>query len=303
MANRSDLRSAADIEVSLESVRHVVPSSTGNRVIFAAFKHDVEVWDLGTRRMVGTFATGFDFGGRRLALSDTADLLLAGAYSDAGLTAHTTDTGEIRWIRRELRKVQVLFSSADGERLYCGREGFPCEVLSIATGVTLERIRGTKWVLDSPWEAVSLFERFRPLVRDAAGRKRFHIARETFAMLDAVFAPGRLVISESGGSVRCVCSSDGREQWRYRPHEGHHVLSLTYRPDDDAVIGVEWPYVHGGSSTMLSWNGMTGACTRRIDLGPDVSVAHGFCQRGMSLVTPTRRVLSTVDGTLRVALA
>jgi hypothetical protein len=143
----------------------------------------------------------------------------------------------------------------------------------------------------------------RPLVRAATGRKRFHIARETFAMLDAVFAPGRLVISESGGSVRCVSSSDGSELWRYRPHEGHHVLSLTYRPDDDAVIGVEWPYVHGGSSTMLSWHRMTGACTTRIDLGPDVWHAHGFCQRGTSIVTPTRRVLSTVDGTLRVALA
>jgi hypothetical protein len=286
----------------LESVRHVVPSSTGNRVILAAFEHDVEVWDLGTRRMVGAFATGFDFGGRRLALSDTADLLLAGAYYRAGLTAHATDTGEIRWVRRELRKVQVMSVSADGERLYCGREGFPCEVLSIATGVTLERIRGTKGVLESPWEAVSLFDQLRPFVRDAAGQKRFHIARETFAMLDAVFAPGRLVISESAGPVRCLSSSDGSELWRYRPHEGQHVLSLAYRPDDDAVIGVEWPYVHGGSFTMLSWHGMTGACTARIDLGPDVSHAHGFCQRGTSIVTPTRRVLSTVDGTLRFSL-
>jgi hypothetical protein len=287
----------------LEAVRHVVSSSTGNRVILAAFKHDVEVWDLGARRMAGAFATGFDFGGRRLALSDTADLLVAGAYHRAGLTARATDTGEIRWSRRELRKVQVMSLSADGERLFCGREGSPCEVLSAATGVTLERMRGTKWVLESPWEAVSLLDQLRPLVQDAAGRKRFHIARETFAMLDAAFAPGRLVLSESGGSVRCVSSIDGSELWRYRPHEGHHVLSLAYRPDDDRVIGLEWPYIHGGSSTMPSWHGTTGACTSRIDLGPGVSHAHGFCQRGESMVTPSRQVLSTKDGMLRFALA
>ena len=99
-----------------------------------------------------------------------------------------------------------------------------------------------------------------------------------------------------------MSSSDGNEVWRYRPHEGHHVLTLAYRPDDDAVIGVEWPYVHGGSSAMLSWHGMTGACATRIDLTGRLARAR-LLPTSMSIVTPTRQVLSTVDGTLRDALA
>jgi hypothetical protein len=140
-------------------------------------------------------------------------------------------------------------------------------------------------------------------VQDATGRKKFHITRETFAMLDAVFAPGRFLMSESGGSVRCLSSSDGRELWRYIPNEGHHVLSLTYRPNDERFIGVEWPYFHGGNSMLLSWHGMTGVCMSRIDLGPNVSHAHGFCQQGESIVTPARQVLSTGDGMPRFPLA
>ena len=289
--------------MSVEAVRHVVPSSAGNRVILGAFERDVEVCDLAARRLIGAFATGFDFGGRRLALSDASDLLFAGAYHDAGLTAHATASGEIRWTRRELRKVQMLTLSADGERLFCAREGSPCEVLSTATGLTLERIKGTKWILESPWEPVSLLDQFKPVVRTTSVKGKFLIARETSAMLDAVFAPGRLVISESGGSVRCVSSADGAELWRYTPDEGHHVLSLAYRADDDRIIGVEWPYVYGGHSTMVSWHGMTGACTSRIDLGPDVSHAHGFCQRGESIVTSRRQVIATEDGALRFVLA
>ena len=286
----------------VESVRQVVASSTGSRVVVAAFEHDVEVWDLDTRRLVGAFATGVDYGGRRLALSDSADVLIAGAYRRSALTAHATDTGEIRWMRPELRKVQTLSLSADGERLFCGRQGFPCEVLSVSTGVTLDRIRGTSWIVESPWETVCFFDQHRPVVVNTVTGKKVYIALQSSAILDAVFAPERLVISEMGGSVRCVSLTDGGELWCYTPDEGRHVLDLTYRPNDDVIVGVEWSYARADESTMRSWDASTGASMSRIDLDPRVPHVYAFCQRGESIVTPARQVLSTVDGELRFRL-
>ena len=243
---------------------------------------------------VGAFTTSFDYGGRRLALSDGVDVLFAGAYQRAGLSAYSTATGEIRWRRPDLKKVQVLSLSADGNRLFCGREGFPCEVISAADGETLRKLRGTQWVIDSKWEPITLLDRLKPVVQGVDGATRFHVPRDTFAMLDATFAPGHLYVSETGGDVRCLSTSDGHEIWRYAPAKGRHVITLAYRPVDDCLVGIEWPYEHGGTLTMLTWKGTSGASVSTADIGSDP--AYGICQDGQLVVTASRDVISSING-------
>ena len=107
------------------------------------------------------------------AFGDSLDLLFAGAYRDCtargALTAHTAATGEVRWRRPELRKIQMLTLSADGERLYCGREGY-----LVRGGVFRDRndpgaAQGSAvgGVLESPFEPLALVDRLS-LIRDAS---------------------------------------------------------------------------------------------------------------------------------------
>src|SRR5262245_36008461 len=227
------------------AIRHVVPSSSTSRVVLGAFEHRVEIWDVIARRLVGTFATISDFGGSRIALSDELDLLVAGAYQRHGLVAYCPKRGVVLWARKELKKVQSLSFSTDGTRLYCGREGFPCEVIDAKSGDTVTQLRGTRTVVESPWEPIRLHDRRKPAVEDLQGKKLFSLPRLSFAFLDVAFAPGRLLVTESGGPVRCFSTQSGAELWRFLPNTGAHVLHLAYRSHDDSVVGVEWPYEHG----------------------------------------------------------
>lgn len=63
----------------------MVSSSTGRRVVFGAFEHSVVVMDLVSGALSPVLETTFDFGGKRLALSDELDGLLAAAYHVHGL--------------------------------------------------------------------------------------------------------------------------------------------------------------------------------------------------------------------------
>jgi len=252
------------------------------------------VWDLRDRQRVGAFKTTFDYGGQRLALSDAVDLLFTAAYHRFGLTAHSTTSGEIRWHRPDLKKVQMLTLSADGERLFCGREGFPCEIISASDGKSLGSFRGARRVMESKWEPMTLLDRLNPVVQETNGATKFQVLRETFAILDATFAPGRLYVSESGGSVRCLSTRDGQEIWRYDPTNGSHIVTLAYRSVDDCLLGIEWPYEHGGNLSMLTWKAQSGLTVSSIDIAS--YPAYGICRDGQLLITGGRQVISSIDG-------
>jgi outer membrane protein assembly factor BamB len=221
----------------MERVQHIIPSSGNGRVVLGRFEHDVEIWDLGTRKQYAAFTTHYDFGGHRVALSDELNLLFAGAYHRYGLSAHDALTGQIRWVRKDLKRIQVLALSADGRRLFCGREGAPCEVVSGVDGATHARLNGTRTVWESAYEAVALIDRFRPVLQGRAGDPRFRLPSPKIGFLDVTFTPGRVYLTESGGVVRCLATETGDELWMYDPGEGTHVLSLSYRPSDGRIVG------------------------------------------------------------------
>ena len=293
------------------SVRHVVPSCTGMHVILAAPEHDVEIWNVATLQRIAAFRTNFDIGGRRLALSDQAGILVAAAYTRYGIAGYAMTTGELLWQRRDIKSSQRISLSPDGSIVYCGLERGPCAVLDVHTGETLQRLRGVQAVADSPFEPVSLHETM-DLPELVGGSEPLYVklAREQpgdklhpTLILDTAFAPGKVFTTQLGGSVRCFTTLDlpylrAGELWRYTPSEPkRHVLRLAYRPSDDRLVGSEWAYGDKNApDKVLTWNIHSGEVVRSLLLHRDPD--RDFCQASRVFVGSDRSVISTLDGTL-----
>ena len=83
--------------------RVVVASSTGKRVVIGAFEHSAVVVDLSTGNISNKLETTFDFGGRRLALSDEMDAVVAAAFHTYGVASYCCRTGRERWRRKDIQ--------------------------------------------------------------------------------------------------------------------------------------------------------------------------------------------------------
>ncbi|MEQ1871458.1 MAG: hypothetical protein ABL961_15695 [Vicinamibacterales bacterium] len=275
------------------AIHRVVASSSSRLVVFGAFERNVEIWDVPGRRLLATFPTVFDFGGSRLALSDERGVLLAGAYKRQGLAGYCMQSGSQLWHRPDLKKVQDVTLNANGSLGYCGRAGAPCEVVDTTTGVTVDRFRGSRSIYESRWEAVRLNDRRQLRLEMATLEAVLPISRLTFAVLDATFAPGKLLITESAGPLRCVALLSGDEMWRYDPGPGAHVLQVAYRPSDRHVVAIECTVESRDPQRLVVLSGEDGALQERVEIE---GVEHGFCEDGCTLITSARQVISTLSG-------
>lgn len=268
----------------------VVASSTGRRVLFGGVEGVVATYDLAGGALHLPYKTIFDSGIRRLALSDEIDGVVAAAYHVHGMALYSARSGAELWRRRDIKKVQRISLSREGLAAYCGRERGPLAIVDLRTGETIEEMRGARALYDSKFDGVRLVDRSRPQLQAADGRRLFYIERSTFAIIDVVFAPGCVVLTEAGGPVRCIDVATGRERWRHDSADGYHVVHLSYRESDRAVLGVGFSFRDGGSmSDLWKWSLEDGAPAGRFKL-PDYSADSRFALGGEALVT-TRGVV------------
>jgi len=261
------------------------------------------VWDLSAARLVAEFDACYDFGGKRLAISEDGTRVVAGAYLRYGLAAYAADTGRRLWHRPELKRVQHLALSPDGRLAYCGFDERSNHVLCTRTGDLQGKLRGVADVHCSPFDNVRFFDRKRTCaeVQDTAGARVGSISRLTFAFLAITFAPGLVATSESSGPVRCFDTRNAAELWRYDPPRDSHVLELGYDDRARVLQGIEWPYKRGGVMTLVRWSPEDGTVLAQVPLPP--SAEYGFCDRGRLLLTWDGSLLDTATGTVRTKLA
>jgi hypothetical protein len=273
------------------AIRNIVASTSGRRVLLGAFENDVVLHDLSSGRTSEAFKTTFDAGGNRLALSDELDIAIAGAYYRHGVAAYSGRTHELLWRRADVKKVQTITLSRDGETAYCGLEAGPLAVLDVRTGEMLRTIRGARSAHESAFDDASLLET-RPLqVVDRSGKRICTITLGSFATLSAAFAPNVVCISEAAGPVRCIRLRDGLEVWRYRPPNGAHVLTLAYDARRECISGVEWPFEKGGAKRLKSWRCSDGEAVSEHVIGEPSEEC--FALSGGVLVLADGRVLDT----------
>lgn len=295
----------------MNSVRYVVPSSTGMHVILAAPEHDVEIWNVAAVQRIAAFRTIFDIGGRRLALSEQAGILVAAAYTRYGIAGYAMTTGELLWQRRDIKSSQIISLSPDGSVVYCGLERGPCAVLDVQTGATQQRLRGVKAVADSPFEPVSLHETMDlPELVGGSDPLYVKLAREQpgdklhpFLILDTAFAPGKVFTTQMDGSLRCFTTQDlpylrAGELWRYDCFQhGWRVFRVAYRPADDCLVGIACAVDDRTAQHKLNtWNVYSGKVERSLFMSND---SRGdFCLAGQVFVGSDRSVISTLDGSM-----
>jgi hypothetical protein len=225
----------------------------------AHFERKVQIWNFARAELVSELETVFGFGGHRLAVNPSGECFVAASFragQNAGIGCYEVKSGRSIWHRVDIRGVQGVRFSADGHAIWCRVEGRPIQKLDAHTGFTLESLRTIQMVFDSPFTTHLLQMRRGDFV--IGGPTKVLVSRLTFAVLDAVFSPDAICLSEANGPVRCLDLVTAKERWRYLPPSGSHVIGLSYQVDE-TFYGVEWAYERGGPVTLFQFSQSTGA--------------------------------------------
>lgn len=247
------------------TIREIAPAFDSPWCVGATLQGRMCVWSLADGSLVSTFASLYDYGGRRICVAPDADVCLVGAYSPGTITCHRIPSGRAMWRRTDVPGVQYL--SFDTWRrcwVACWENG-TCELLEINTGELRKRLRGIRARVTSPYDRVVFVDTYggrRLELRNAETDLLIaRIERRSPAVLDVTYAPGRVVVAEmtvamtrmrsdgsyaftgkydppGGGPVRAIAISKGELLWECQPGEGRHFVRLAYGRSSRKLYGI-----------------------------------------------------------------
>jgi outer membrane protein assembly factor BamB len=212
-------------------------------------RHRIHARNWRTNKLLAEFNTVFD-GHARMAINSLGSVLFAGNWRDGengGVAAYETGSGQVLWHRRDISETQSLHFSHTKEAVWCSTESGPVQSIHAQTGETLFAWETIRNAFDSPFGERWLAERETDYV--LVGEPSIAIQRLTAGLLQAVFTPETVCLTESRGPVRCLESKTGREQWRYSPENGH-VIQLSYQ-QDNLLYGVLFLSEDGKDSKLV----------------------------------------------------
>ncbi len=283
-------------------IRHLSTSYDGTVIAAAEFEHHVQIWDIESHTRIAEFETTLDFGGRRLAISRDGKSCAVGAYRVHGVALYDTESGMELWRRKDLKKVQNIRASIDGNRLWCGFEGKAFQPLNINTGLSKSSLRGVKDIFESVYDDLLVVDRkgrdFKLV--DCDDKQVATVPRTTFAALDFAFAPQKIAVSESGGSINCYDISCGERLWEHNPGNGVHALDLAYNEDSGTFVAITWPYQEGGEHQLVNLQAETGESVCAFPI--DGSHEFAFCSKGSTLISSDGKLRDTATGEMQGVL-
>lgn len=143
------------------SIRHLATNRTGECFLAAEFASTVYLFRLNSPNFVCKYETVLDFGGTRLAFDEENQLCVAANYYSPGVACYNLTSGVLRWDRRDIRKTQSVRIISDG-MVALEQDGMPLHLLDLKSGASVERIRGYRDIVPSPFAQVRFIEKHRP---------------------------------------------------------------------------------------------------------------------------------------------
>lgn len=273
-------------------------ATSDRRDVFLAtlFENTVYTWSIATGKKIAEFNTIMDTGGRRLALANSKDVFVAGAYYRYGVACYQLTNGKKLWHRNDLKGVQVIKISPDDTTVFCGFSDKSGVFISLDTGVTIEKVRGLRDIYYdtyNSWIAYDYEVSRRIQIKDINGKRKIEIGRRTFAILDMAFSLGYIGINEAGGPARFILKEDPDKTIYYRPPKGKHIIRIAYSEEADSFFGVQDNCEKRTKSILL-----------RFDLSLDEpSIVtkversnYAFCDKGRHLITSHGQYINTLNG-------
>jgi WD40 repeat protein len=278
-------------------VRHLAVSN--NKAIFLAalFDKTVFVWSAINGQQIAKYETVMDYGGNRIALANSKDVFVAGAYDRFGIVCYRLYTGDILWHRKDLKGVQDIKISPDDKVVFCGFLDKSGHILDLDTGGTVKTLRGVRNIFYDVYESCTFYDFDAPKryeIVDAIGNRRMVVNRLSFALLDAVFSPKYIGLAESGGPVRFISRKDPDKTIYYHPPKGEHILRIAYSSNNDVFYGIQWKYKEYGSSILLKFDLSADQPYVIADIGKGPE--SQFCDFGDHLITSHGHYVNTTTG-------
>lgn len=254
------------------------------------------IYDLMAGKQTREFPVRYDNGGRRLSFDRENQRCFVGCYNVHGLAAYSALDGTELWRRKDLKAVQRVDASPFEDTVFCGREGAG-HLLCAKTGQTLDKPRGVKAVYYSPFGKVALVSARTLEFHSPFGTRVDKIERTTFAELDCCFSDSEVLVTESGGSVRCFDLALCELLWTHTPKAGSHFLHLCFSEALGCFVGVRWHYQDSTdpAKRIVHFERRTGAVLREISLG---TATGQFCLTGSAIFTSDFRLMSVATGKL-----
>ena len=253
----------------------------------------LSVYDLEKQTHEVDYPVRWDFGGSRLDVGRDGRFCFVGCYYSYGLAAYSLSNGSEIWRRKDLKRVQSVTAFPLDDQVFCGREGAG-HLLDSRTGETLEKPRGVRGVYSSPFTRHMLLSARNFELHFPFGTRVGSIERWTFADLDCCFSQTEVLISESGGPVRCFDLTSLEPLWRYKADRGH-FLRLSFCKTLNCFVGVHWPNSsHDRIKRVVRFQRRTGRIIGEVPLGEPLEA--GFCLQGTHVFTSDLRLIQIGSG-------
>lgn len=247
--------------------------------VAAGNKGEFQVWNLETGKRQSEFHTVFD-GCNRLAVSSNGAAVIAANWrkgQKAGVACYDATSGMVIWHRTDLRQVQHMKFSVQGEWVWCEIESRPVHCLDAKTGSTLRKLRGVRDVVDSPYSPHMILLREGDFLIGTQNES-ISVPRLCRSGLKAAFGPDAVCVCETfnptispvltvQGTVRCLELASGNERWRYQPPINHFMQLISYQNDNFYCVQSE-SLPDGWTVSLIRLSPDSGACTELCRLSP-----------------------------------
>lgn len=193
--------------------------------------------------------SSYDIGGIRAAVSNDGKLFATAAYSRKGVDLRDSN-GDLVWNTKEIKKVQGLAFSSNGEYLYVwnGDEPEHTYYVRILDGEIEKRIVAS-WIKPNNYSDDLIFDKQNSLI--IGGKK---VKSPSFAYLDAVTTKEGIIVSPVGKDLM-MYDYNGNLKWVsnfVKDNEYNHIIQLFQ--DENYLYGLSLDH------TVYRINTLSGDC-------------------------------------------